>query len=83
MGGWASCGFLIGMKNSLPIRWPRPSENTAPSGAAPFARFATLVGLPLLRHGYGDTFSRCLSFSSRSPAATGGVGKRVNSTPRT
>jgi len=30
MGGWASCGFLIGMKNSLPIRWPWPSENTAP-----------------------------------------------------
>jgi len=37
--------FLIGVKNPLPIGRPRPSENTAPYGAAPFARFATLVGL--------------------------------------
>jgi hypothetical protein len=37
--------FLIGVKNLLPIGRPRPPDNTAPCGAAPFARFATSVGL--------------------------------------
>jgi len=37
--------FLIGMKNPLPTRSAATASQRAPYGAAPFAGFATSVGL--------------------------------------
>jgi hypothetical protein len=83
MGGRASCGFLIGMKNSLPIRGRDRQKARPLAGPRRSPNSRLWSGYPLLRRGYGDTFSRCLSLSSRSPAATGGIGKPVNSMRRT